>query len=109
MFSSFKREQIPPSLLNRAVLASNLLGQIFVDASGGQFYNSPEQLRQYVEGKKEVEAYPDAGDVSNRHVILRWRKIKDLLTEWGISIKFALWDESEMQKLPFMYFVLLRD
>lgn len=79
-------------------IASNLLGQIFVGASGGQFYNSPEQLRQYVEGKKEVEVYPDAGDVSNRHVILRWRKIKDLLTEWGISIKFAWWGQVDKNK-----------
>ncbi|MFB2920206.1 MULTISPECIES: plasmid replication protein, CyRepA1 family [Aerosakkonema] len=74
-------------------IAANLLGQIFVGASGGQFYNSPEQLRNYIKDNKEVEVYPDAGDVSNRHVILRWRRIKDLLVEWGISIKFAWWGQ----------------
>jgi hypothetical protein len=82
-------------------LTSHRLNQLVIGAAGGQWANSPKLLEQYLErshlevgGEKLVVLYPDAGDVRNKQVISRWRKICELLTDLGWSFRFAWWGQT---------------
>ncbi len=81
-------------------LASRRLNLLILGAAGGQWASSPKLFKQYVEqlyqevgGEKIITLYPDAGDVANRDVVSRWRKIANLLIDWGWQVGFAWWGQ----------------
>ena len=87
-------------------LAARRLNLVILGAPGGQWSSSPkltqrylEQLYQEVGGEKIITLYPDAGDVCNADVVRRWKKIANLLVDWGWSVRFAWWGQS-VKSLP---------
>lgn len=94
----------------KSQIAAFLLGQIIIGAAGGQFEQSPQQLKEYLEvaGVQTgdyIDIYPDAGDVLNRHVMNRWEKLVNLLNSWGYLVQFAWWgqitkDAWDIDELP---------
>lgn len=84
-------------------IAAQIHQKIFVGASGANFASSPEQLKLYLAElsreleTKELEFYPDAGSVSNTHVIRSYRKIFDLLESFGYDIRVAWWGQAKKE------------
>ena len=79
-------------------LAGDRLGVTVLGAAGGLWASSPATLKSTLDnlrgdGPKEVTLYPDGGDVSNRHTMMRDRNLYDLLSAWGYSIKVAWWGQ----------------
>ncbi|OKH29783.1 hypothetical protein NIES2119_31970 [[Phormidium ambiguum] IAM M-71] len=82
----------------KSQIAAFFLGQIILGAAGGQFEQSPQQLKQYltsagVQLGDYIDIYPDAGDILNRHVMNRWQKLVNLLQNWGYLVQFAWWGQ----------------
>ena len=80
-------------------LASDRLGVTVIGAAGGMWASSPVTLKSTLDklrgdGPKEVTLYPDGGDVSNRHTMVRDRKLYNLLTSWGYTVKVAWWGQT---------------
>lgn len=84
-------------------VAAQLHQKIFIGASGSNFTSSPEQLKLYLGelsrelGIKLIEFYPDAGAVSNAHVVRSYRKSFDLLESLGYDIRIAWWGQAKKQ------------
>lgn len=84
-------------------IAAQIHKKIFLGASGANFASSPEQVKLYL-GElshkfrtKVIEFYPDAGAVSNPHVIRSYRKSFDLLESLGYDIRIAWWSQAKKQ------------
>jgi hypothetical protein len=81
-------------------LCARRLKLLVVGAAGGQWSSSPKLFKKYLEqlyyevgGEKTITLYPDAGDVGNKNVITRWRKVANLLVDWGWQVRFAWWGQ----------------
>lgn len=79
---------------------ANRLGMLTIGAAGGQWASSPvtfeqslNDFSQKMNGLKHLTIYPDAGDVLNRTVMERWRKVVLLLEKWGWTADFAWWGQ----------------
>ncbi|MBD2505321.1 hypothetical protein H6G83_32785, partial [Anabaena azotica FACHB-119] len=93
-------------------LVSQRLNLLTIGAAGGQFANSPNLLKQYLDraltqvgGDKTLVIFPDAGDVQNQQVINRWKSVTQLLTELGWSFRFGWWgqitkQDNDIDELP---------
>ena len=92
-------------------LASDRLGQIVIGAAGGLWTSSPltlwDTLSTLAEevGTKQIILYPDAGDVLNRQVMLRWERTIKLLCTWGYEVSVAWWgqatkESNDIDELP---------
>ncbi|MBD2303215.1 hypothetical protein [Nostoc sp. FACHB-190] len=81
-------------------LSSQRLDLLTIGASGGQFASSPKLLEAYlnkalaqVGGNKKLVIFPDAGDVQNRGVVNRWKKLAELLNGLGWDFQFGWWGQ----------------
>lgn len=74
-------------------------GAFTIGAAGGQWASSPATLKEAIEtGIKEsgsscIRLYPDAGDIHNRPVALRWQRLITLLQEWGYPVLIGWWNQ----------------
>jgi hypothetical protein len=62
-------------------------------AAGGHFSGSPNQVRDAIEVYREVIISPDAGDINNPQVMLRWSKEIKFLESLGKPISIAWWGQ----------------
>lgn len=81
-------------------LASSRLNLLTLGAAGGQFSVSPNLLKNYLDralakvgGEKTLIIFPDAGDVQNQQVINRWKRLAELLNNFGWDFKFSWWGQ----------------
>ncbi|HEY9671316.1 MAG TPA: plasmid replication protein, CyRepA1 family [Waterburya sp.] len=80
-------------------LVAQRLNMLTIGAAGGQFASSPVLLREALEkaadevGTREVQVFPDAGDVHNSSVMIRWSKAIALLQDWGVTVKVGWWGQ----------------
>lgn len=87
----------------KPLAAAQIHQKIFLGASSANFSSSPEQVKLYLETEtkeiesKTVEFYPDAGAVSNTHVIREYRKTFDLLDRLGYEVRVAWWGQTKKQ------------
>ena len=79
--------------------ASLTLSQIIIGAAGGNFAASQETLKSYLDtisaelGTRQLTLYPDAGAISNSHVMRQYRRLKELVTRWGYTLRVAWWNQ----------------
>ncbi|MDZ7970383.1 MAG: plasmid replication protein, CyRepA1 family [Nostoc sp. DedSLP03] len=84
-------------------LVSQRLNLLTIGASGGQWLASPKLLKSYLErasaevSTDRVTLYPDGGDVANESVMNRWRKLAELLADWGYIVKFGWWGQASKE------------
>jgi len=64
-----------------------------IGAAGGHFSGAANQIKNAIGPYKELILCPDAGDVNNRHVMLRWEKQINFLESLGKSILIAWWGQ----------------
>ncbi len=82
-------------------IASQIHNKIFLGASGANFSSSPQQLKLYLEAVSRelqtniIDFYPDAGAVSNVHVVRSYRKTFELLDALGYEIRVAWWSQAK--------------
>jgi hypothetical protein len=80
-------------------ITAQLRSQILIGAAGGNFAASPETLKSYLDtlsaelGTRQLTLYPDAGAISNSHVMRQYRRLKELVTRWGLSLRVAWWNQ----------------
>jgi hypothetical protein len=80
-------------------ITAQLRSQIIIGAAGGNFAASPETLKSYLDtlsaelGTRQLTLYPDAGAISNSHVMRQYRRLKELVTRWGLSLRVAWWNQ----------------
>ena len=80
-------------------LVSERLKAFVIGAGGGQWASSPKLFKKALDkaesqtGEKRIVIYPDGGDVLNKTVMTRWRRIINLLTDWGWSVYVAWWGQ----------------
>jgi hypothetical protein len=80
-------------------ITAQLQSQILIGAAGGNFAASPETLKSYLDtlsaelGTRQLTLYPDAGAISNSHVMRQYRRLKELVTRWGLSLRVAWWNQ----------------
>ncbi len=77
-------------------LTSQRLDLLVLGAAGGQWASSPqlflhnlEQAYNKVGGEKVITIFPDAGDVKNSNVVRRWRRVTNMLIDWGWKVQFG--------------------
>lgn len=78
---------------SKPFLASQRLGLTTIGAAGGLFTSSQEALKAAIGDAKSLLIFPDAGDVANPSVMLRWKNLVDLLEKWEIEVKFGWWGQ----------------
>jgi hypothetical protein len=80
-------------------ITAQLRAQILIGAAGGNFAASPETLKSYLDtlsaelGTRQLTLYPDAGAISNSHVMRQYRRLKQLVTRWGYTLGIAWWNQ----------------
>jgi hypothetical protein len=83
--------------LLKPFVAAQRLGQIFIGAAAGNFAGSPEQLKESIDALKPeiITLYPDAGAVTNPHVMGQYRRTIELVSSWGYAVNVAWWRQLE--------------
>ena len=81
-------------------LTSQRLDLLVLGAAGGQWASSPQLFQKNLEqaynkvGREKVIAiFPDAGDVKNKNVVRRWRRVTNMLIDWGWKVRFGWWGQ----------------
>lgn len=77
-------------------LAAKLLNHVVIGAAGGQFRQSPAQLKSYLSlFDFDTLVIPfDAGEITNKQRLNSvWRPLKKLLSAWGYQVKVAWWKQ----------------
>ena len=74
-------------------VAAHKHGISAIGAAGGNFSGSANQIKEAIEPYKELVICPDAGDIANHHVMLRWEKQIKFLESLGKSILVAWWGQ----------------
>ncbi|MBD2118159.1 DUF3987 domain-containing protein [Microcystis wesenbergii] len=74
-------------------VAAHKHGINVMGAAGGNFSGSPNQIKDAVGPYKELILCPDAGDINNHHVMLRWEKQIIFLESLGKSLLVAWWGQ----------------
>lgn len=64
-----------------------------IGAAGGHFSGSANQIKEAIGPYKELILCPDAGDINNHHVMLRWEKQINFLQSLGKSLLIAYWGQ----------------
>jgi len=110
--------------INKAAIAANRFGQIFLGASGANFAASPEQTAEHLRvasehhsGSRLIHFYPDAGSINNQHVIKAYKRSLELIEQLGYEIQIAWWgqvdkshpDIDELHDLSKIKFINLAD
>ena len=80
-------------------ITAQLRSQIIIGAAGGNFAASQETLKAYLDtvsaelGTRQLTLYPDAGATSNSHVMRQYRRLKELVTRWGYTLRIGWWNQ----------------
>ena len=80
-------------------ITAQLRSQILIGAAGGNFAASQETLKSYLDtvsaelGTRQLTLYPDAGATSNSHVMRQYRRLKELVTRWGYTLRIGWWNQ----------------
>ena len=74
-------------------VAAHKHGLNAIGAAGGHFSGSPNQIKNAIEPYRQLILCPDAGDINNHHVMLRWEKQINFLQSLGKSILIAWWGQ----------------
>ena len=81
-------------------LTSQSLDLLILGAAGGQWASSPQLFQKNLEkaysqvgGEKVINIFPDAGDIRNPSVVRRWRRVTNLLIDWGWKVQFGWWGQ----------------
>jgi hypothetical protein len=80
-------------------ITAQLRSQIIIGAAGGNFAASQETLKAYLDTvsaelrTRQLTLYPDAGAISNSHVMRQYRRLKELVTRWGYTLRVAWWNQ----------------
>jgi len=64
-----------------------------IGAAGGHFSGSANQIKNAIGPYKELIICPDAGDINNHHVMLRWEKQIKFLESLGKPILIGWWGQ----------------
>ncbi|MFM6324217.1 MAG: hypothetical protein ACKPGG_18845, partial [Microcystis panniformis] len=64
-----------------------------IGAAGGHFSGSANQIKNAIEPYRQLILCPDAGDINNPQVMLRWSKEINFLESLGKSILIAWWGQ----------------
>ena len=64
-----------------------------IGAAGGHFSGAANQIKEAIEPYRQLILCPDAGDINNHHVMLRWEKQINFLQSLGKSILIAWWGQ----------------
>lgn len=79
-------------------ITSHKLGGIrVIGASGGNFVQTQQQLRVALGKCRRIILCPDAGDVLNRHAVLRWEKTAALFP-FTYRVEVAWWGQFDKQE-----------
>lgn len=87
----------------KPLIVSQRLNAFTIGAAGGQFASSPELLKEALEraseesGLRDVDIFPDAGDIENPSVMARWKKTIALVQEWGFTVDVAWWGQTSKE------------
>jgi len=86
-------------------LTSQRLNRLVIGAAGGQWESSPITFRYTLnklqeelgipEDGKQIEIYPDAGDILNSQVMTRWQRVVALLSQWGWNASIQWWGQAD--------------
>jgi hypothetical protein len=82
-------------------LLAERLGIVTIGAAGGQFAVSSKMLVESLVklseelGTKEIQLYPDAGAVQNKHVLRQYRSTFKVLRRSGFEIQIAWWCQED--------------
>lgn len=86
--------------INKATIAANRLGQIFIGAASANFSASPEQVAEHLRAASEhhgntqlVILYPDAGCTQNPHILRIYQRSLELIESLGYEVKIAWWGQ----------------
>lgn len=86
--------------INKATIAANRLGEIFIGAASANFAASPQQLEEalkvassHLGGTKRVEWAADAGSVNNPHILKAYQRSWDLLKQLGYEVRVLWWGQ----------------
>jgi hypothetical protein len=80
-------------------ITAQLRSQILIGAAGGNFAASQETLKAYLDtlsaelGTQQLTLYPDAGAISNSHVMRQYRRLVELVSRWGYTLRVAWWNQ----------------
>ena len=74
-------------------VAAHKHGLNAIGAAGGHFSGAANQIKNAIEPYRELILCPDAGDINNHHVMLRWEKQINFLESLGKSILIAWWGQ----------------
>ena len=74
-------------------VAAHKHGLNAIGAAGGHFSGSANQVRNAIGPYKELILCPDAGDINNPQVMLRWSKEIKFLESLGKSVLVAFWGQ----------------
>jgi len=81
-------------------IVATRLGQPCLGAAGGNFVASQQQLKESLDvlstqlDTKTIDFYPDAGAITNSHVLRQYRATFRLLQQWGYEIRVAWWGQT---------------
>jgi hypothetical protein len=64
-----------------------------IGAAGGNFSGSANQIKEAIASYRQLILCPDAGDINNPQVMLRWSKEIKFLESLGLSILIAWWGQ----------------
>jgi hypothetical protein len=74
-------------------VAAHKHGLNAIGAAGGYFSGAANQIKNAIGPYKELIICPDAGDINNHHVMLRWEKQIKFLESLGKSVLIAWWGQ----------------
>lgn len=81
----------------KPALSQSRYGGLWVGMAGGQWANSPQQLRAVFDryGITEAVLNADGGAIQNPNVMGAYRKLATLLESWGIALFVRWWGQTE--------------
>lgn len=74
-------------------VAAHKHGLNAIGAAGGNFSGSPNQIKEAIGPYRQLILCPDAGDINNHHVMLRWSKEINFLQSLGKPVLIAWWGQ----------------
>ena len=74
-------------------VAAHRHGISAIGAAGGHFSGSPNQIKEAIGPYRQLILCPDAADINNHHVMLRWSKEIKFLESLGKSVLVAWWGQ----------------
>lgn len=74
-------------------VAGQLLQARAIGAAGGMWFSSPKALKAAIGSATVARIAVDAGAISNRLIVEQYRRVKDLLQDWGLTVEFGWWGQ----------------